>query len=270
MNKIVVFSLALLLAHSFASADTSDPSSVLYRGAKRKSNIDYTLSASSFRGFDEFDRLGLNYSAAATMTLKNKQAVSASLSYSHTDDFQAAEPRFWGFEDLRLSYTKSSILISKNKKRRSSLRFSIDLPTSETSVQSGMIFNSSLALPTNWVFGKNTLILSPGVTLSQHRFKTTDAFGYTRNNLLSLGSSLILRRTFFKKLTLSASGTLINYYDYDFNGRILQIYSLSAFMPVTQNLSVTAGYRWRDTYITNNSLFDDDTSLASLGLTYQL
>jgi len=273
--KVVLFIGFFLIGTSAysQSADPYDPSSPNYVGNKAKikrPKWSASVSSTLFGTQDPASELGLFYDGVLGYFFNKNLRGDVTLSYSHTSDFNASQPSRWQFEDISLRLLRPSIWKSKNSKWSSTLISRLDLPTSQTSQNSGQFgrLNFSFQTVTRWK--KFTFAFVPRLGLSWHEYETQDRDGVLKNSPLSGALSVSARYSLTKKIGFVVATGLTTLIDYDFNNQNVQVVSGSIQYLVNKKVFVSGGFRWRDRVVTNNSLFDDDASLMSLSIGYTL
>lgn len=257
----------------WAQADPYDPSSPNYVGNKAKvkrPRFNGSMSATAFRGLDEFAEEGAYYEGVLGFYVNDNLRGDVTVGYSHPLDLDAARTDRWEFEDVSLRLLKPSVWKSDSKAQNLALIGSLRVPTSGTSGDSGLYSAARVSAQYSYRFGKFTLAVVPSLGLSLHEFETADEAGFIKNAPLSLGASSSLRYSITRKLGIVAGLGLTSLYDYDFNNRNIQNVSGSIQYAVNNKTFLVLGMRWRDRIITNNALFDDDASAATLTLVYSL
>ncbi len=265
-----------LSIQAFAQLDPYDPSSPNYVGnkvtaKKNKSLIRFStasLSTAAGRSFDEFGETAVFYSGTVGFRVGEKWSSDVTVDYSHPLDLDAERPDRWELEDVTLRAVRPNVWKSKDKSTYMSLQFALSLPTSGTSQDSGMRASASVRAPIAKRMGKATLIVTPTLVVANHRFDTADEFGFVKNSPYGAALSGALRYSITRKLAVLGAASIYTYWDYQSRNKNIQSLSASLQYSISNHWFGTFGYRWRDRIITNNSVFDDDTSRLSGSLTY--
>ena len=255
------------------SADPYDPNSPNFVGNKTKikrPKWNAAISSTVFRTQDEAAETGLYYDAVIGYYFNKKLRGDVTIGYSHTTDFDAANPDAWEFEDISLRLVSPSIWKSENRKWSATWINRFDLPTSNTSQNAGQLgrLRSTMQTVTRW--NKFTFAVIPTLGLAWHEFETTDRDGFVKNSPLGLSLSASARYAFTRKIGFVVAGGYTTLFDYDFDTTNVQAITGSLQYLVNKKLFTSINFRWRDRVLTNNSLFDDDTNLFSLSLGYTL
>ncbi len=262
---------ALAPSQAQVNSDPSNPSSVGYSKKSGKAQSPWTFagSTSAVRGLDYYAKIYMSYSLSAIYKLKNRQSLSSSLSYSAPLDGNVTFPEDWGVGNFSLSYTKSRAF-KIFKKGNTSFRASLVLPTSDSTKRSSSRGYLSLSVPTSFMWKGTSLVVSPGLGLSSHKYKTANESGTRANSPLRIRMSLVASRMLYKKMSGYLSARYSTFTDYDFNFKQTQSLGVGLSVPVYKGASVTGGYSWSDRLLSNNAVFDDDRSNYFLSLSIVL
>ncbi len=274
VRTAVAFGVVMSLGTAaVAQTDPYDPSSPNYVGNKSKvkaPKINTYLSATAFRGLDKLAKPGAYY--ASTFGLKVGKTLRGALTvgYSHPFDLNADNPDRWEFEDVSLRLVNPTYWKSASKKQNLSLIGALQLPTSGTSRNSGLISRVSLTGRYTYRVRRFTFSLSPRVVGAYHRYETADESGFQKNSPLGASFGGAVRWGISRKWGLVGSASLYTLFDYDFDSRSIQSVSGSVQYSVNRKMSLSLSSSWRDRVITNNSLFDDAASSVSFTLAYSI
>lgn len=258
---------------AFAQADPYDPSSPNYVGNKAKvkrPKYNASISASAFRGLDEFAEEGAYYEGVIGTYLNKNLRGDVTVGYSHPLDLDAERTDRWELEDVTLRLLRPSIWKSDSKAQNLSLIGAMRLPTSGTSQDSGLYSSAAVTAQYTYRLKRFTFAAAPRLGLSLHEFETTDEAGFLKNSPVSLGVGGSVRYGITSKLGVVAAARITNLWDYDFNSRNVQTVAGSVQYAVNKKVFLVLSGRWRDRVITNNSLFDDDASSVALTMVYSL
>lgn len=260
---------------ALAQNDPYDPNSPNYVGkvkSKEKqsfwSKLNGSFGLTFFDGIKEGGEQGLIYDALVGFKVSEKARGSISMSYSHPTDLDAERPDRWEWEDLSLRLIRPSLWVSSSKKDRVNFYGTLRLPTSGTSQDASLYSSLSLRAQYTHSFRKFIFSLSPTLVLAYHEYETADKIGFIKNSPLGLNLGASLRYQATSKLGANLSTSLYEYVDYDFNDYAVQTVAVSTDYALTSKTYLSAGIRWRDRVVTNNSLFDEDAVLAYTNLTY--
>lgn len=274
MGVVFFLTIGALGSKSFAqSADPYDPNSPNYVGNKAAISIpkwNLNVSASTFRGQDEFSETGLYYQGVAGYRFNDKLRGDVSVDYTHTSDLDAENPDRWQFEDVTLRLLNPSFFKNEDRSFNLSLIGAVDLPTSGTSLNAGLYSRLRLSMQATKRWKRLTFAAVPTLGLSWHEFESSDRDGFIKNTPITAGLSLSTRYAFSSKLGALGALSYTELFDYDFQTQGVQSVSGSIQYLVSQKLFTSFTYRWRDRVITNNSLFDDDATMFILSMGYTL
>lgn len=265
--------VALVSMGAFAQSDPYDPSSPNYVGNKAKVKLpkwNANIEASLLRGFDKLSEEAAYYQALVGYSFSKSLKGNVMLGYSHPLDGDAENPDRWQLEDVRLQLTNPSIWKSESKAQNLSLVGSLSLPTSTTSQNAGQIFSSSIGARFSHRWSKFTFLASPRLVASWHQYETRDQDGYVKNSPLGLSFGLTLRYAVSRKAALLTGASLYSAFDYDFGNKNVQTVFGAVQYTLTKKSYLVLSARWRDRILSNNSLFDDDASMASLSFGYSI
>lgn len=211
---------------------------------------------------DYFTRLSssLNYNLSESMGL------DFGFDYSQPIKDDEEQVRRYGFGDLSVGVSWPGLMKSPGSSLAGSV--TLVLPTSRASQKASLMTSVEMGLSysVRWkLFGIST---SHAFIFSHYEFDTADEHGEVQNSPYGLNNSVMGSIFITPRITLGGGGGIYMYQTY--SGRNYQILSARTSLSVaaTESLSFSAGYSWRDSLLTNNSFLDDDTTVASLSMSY--
>ncbi len=262
------FSIVLLSTFGFAQTDPNDPTSPNYRGKSKTYQKKYFASfgATVGQGFDEFSEAFGVYSFSGSYAL-DKSSITTNIEYSNPLDGDTADVAPWRFEDVEFVWNAPSLkpIILGGKTVTFSPRVIYRAPVSDTARNAFSYGTLIGTLIGSLSEGRFTFIVSPSINLSYHEFDTANKAGTIKNIPLAGSIAATVRVTLVKNLFLTGSAFFYNGWDYDFNQIPVNGASSNIYYQVNPKLGLTAYVSWRDRVLTNNSLFDDETSNMGLG-----
>ena len=223
------------------------------------------ISSSLGRGFDYyadyFSTLGLSmsYKMSGSWVLKGEaeyRHVFTEFEERHTDSF----------EDTVVGIANSSFY------RDSESGFNIDgglklrLPTSETSRRAGTRFVTGLGVNLSMPIGRARIVQSTSYSYYNQQFDTADEAGLEPNPIHAVGLGLGVSLQLTSWLTWSVGGQLHTIWDLESDRDRIEGFSSSLDAEIDRIWSISLAIQTRNKILSNNSLFDDDTTLISLGL----
>jgi hypothetical protein len=211
---------------------------------------DYFTSLSSDLRYHVNDGLAMGLGFGYSQPIKDDEEQVSRYGF---DDVSvgAIWPQLMKFPSSRLSGSLNAILPTSRASQKASLM---------TSIEAGLNY----FIRWKWV-GIST---SHAAIFSHYEFDTADEQGEVQNSPYGLNNSVTGSIYLSPRFTVSGGGGIYLFQNY--SGKNKQVLSArtSASFQVSQQFSLQAAYSWRDTLITNNSFLDDDTTTASLSMSY--
>lgn len=261
INLMAAGTVALGMPASSRSSSIKTQSSEVLGKAPQKS-WSGSLRTGMSKNQDEYSDWFSSTSASFSRTLFGKTSFSASTSYSQPVSDDQDRVKRYGIGDLNFSLSFAE-LYRFNDSGTLTGSLGVTAPTSRASRKASLNgsfaggLGSSWKLPNNFSFGTRH-----NVTVYSYQFDTANANGTSYNSPFGLSNGVNLGFS-YKRFNLGTNYSL--YYTKNYADTEITVQSVGANMgfKVTQYFSVAAGYSWRDRILTNNSLFDDDTSVTS-------
>lgn len=272
LKGLIYFLMVSTLPAAALASDPNDPTSPNYRKSLEKVVKDrwaLSMMAQAGRAMQEFSETYVYYAATASYLL-DEGSLTFSADYIHPLDLDTANKDPWELGDPSVTYNSPMLFNFSlgNTKVNVLSRLSYLAPVSGTSRNTssyGMVIGTLNAIASK---GRFTFIASPSLLLSYHQYETADVFGYSPNSPVSARMTGTIRGQVSRGLSATVSGFIMNSWDYNGTGRLIQGVSSNLIYQVNKDFSVLAFASWRDRVITTNSLFDDDTVQTGLGAIY--
>lgn len=243
-------------------AQTSQQRGQLPADSNWSSSLSWSTSKNMDYYADYFTRLG----SSLQYGFSDKLALGVGFGYSQPIDDAEDKVRRYGFEDISLSIVWPEISKSPGSSLSGSL--SAVLPTSRASQKASLMTSVEMGLNYSVRWKKFGIGTSHALIFSHYEYDTADEFGYVVNAPYGLNNSIMGTLYFHPRVSLSAGGGVYLYQTYTKQNKQVNSVRSSLSVRVTRNWNIAAGYSWRDTLLTNNSFLDDDTTVASLSMSY--
>lgn len=236
----------------------------------------FVATQSFSRGFDELNDTFFSITnLSVSYRVNNWSALSLSTGYDAIAlkqdgsifNNEDPNPDRFGMTDTTISWSIPRIWSTKS----SSLNYALSLtaPTSRTSQRATLIGGAFNGLVYRYrPTGKLLLFARGGLTNNVHSKDTADVQGFERNARFGVSYGAGLSYTVLKSLIASTSYSQFQRVTYDNFTDNIQTFRVSLNYIASSQVNIFAGYRFRDTVITNDQLFDDDKSIAFMGGTY--
>lgn len=219
------------------------------------------------RNQDEFSDAFSATSLSISRPLEKNRTFSFSTSYNQPVTTDQDVVRRYGFGDVDLGIGYEN-LYSFSDVGQLAGNLSFTLPTSRASRYASMRGAVTGGLSTSWKLPSNfSLSSNHSLTAYSYKYDTADADGNTYNSPFGL-TNTVGAGWGYKQLRLNAGAGL--YYTQNFAGTDITVQSFTSSVAYTfaANITTALGFSWRDRILTNNSLFDDDTTVTSFSVSY--
>lgn len=239
-------------------------------------NWNFVASQTFARGMDEFEdtylsitSLDLSYRVNSWSALVLSGGYNT-VALNHDGELfnnYEANPDLYGLTDFSAGYSIPGVWRNDN----SSINYfgAITFPTSQTSQNATMIGSISNSFIYRYrPNSKLILSASASAVVSHFRRDDADVFGTQVNSPFGISYAIGSSYRFFNWLIGSLSYSQFQRLDYDENWDTIQTAVASLNFNVTPQVGLSTGYRYRDRIITNDEMFDDDKSLAFIGVSY--
>lgn len=239
-------------------------------GITDETKLHGSISTSAFNNRDEYSD-GF-WSVRTQLSYELSNDLQAYMDWSYLSPFSSAEEdvRRFGVRNLSLGLTKDLY----GKKFSNGLSFSmlglaeVTAPLSETARDAGMRGGTAAGLLTNSVYKRFIFSTSHFAIYENYEFETANAIGTSYNNpwWVINGASLTWLTT--RKFNIRGGYSLS--YSENFNGTATPIQSLNGAMTYIPNrdFAFSVFVLWRDRLLTNNDMFDDDTTRTGASIRY--
>lgn len=271
-----IFYISFILAPLFLlcqicwsqSSDQTDPTSVNYKASAAKmKKWGGGLTLSTGRGLDELAEFSFSYDLTLSYRLSARSSLVGSTSFAHPENLETDQPENWGLRDTSLTYSRAAIFRSKFK-TMTHFRGTLILPTSERSQINSTWSRLNLSFPTAKMWGGFRFVVSPGLRLAYHSYKTADDAGFRKNRPVGAPLGItVLKPLGRKRGSLFVSSSILGSWDYDGRFQSFQSVGLGYNVPVGK-YAFSFGYRWGDQSNTSLEVFDDDRSSVFFSVSY--
>lgn len=216
---------------------------------------------------DEYSDYFSSTNFEISRALGNGKTLSVSTSYSQPVSDDQDKVKRYGIGDLDLSLGWDELYrFNESGSLAGSIGFTG--PSSRTSRLASMngAFNGSLStswkLPQNFRFSTNH-----GLTLFSYQYDTANDDGDVYNSPFGTSNGISLG---WGANSFRITGSYSLYYTQNYAKTDIWVQSVgsSVSYSFTNSISAALGFSWRDRILTNNSLFDDDTTVTSLSVSY--
>lgn len=216
---------------------------------------------------DEYSEYFSSTSFSLSRGLRNGKSLSISTSYSQPVSDDRDKVQRFGMGDIDISMGFDELYrFNESGSMAGSLGFVA--PASRASRNASMNGAISGSLSTSWKLpAAIRFSTSHGLTLYSYQYDTADKDGYTYNSPFGTSNGVSLG---WGKNGFRLSGSYSLYYTQNFAKTDIWVQSLASSVSysLTKSISLALGFSWRDRILTNNSLFDDDTTVTSLSASY--
>ncbi len=227
-----------------------------------------SIGTSVSKGMNFYTEYYGSTSMMLSYKLSNKEILALSGSYRAPVDLVDADPdRFGiGFSDVELSYSRPGFY----KTLSGAFSYSSDLsfPTSNYSRDSKIFLSWGNSVSyRHKLTDRFTVSSGLGLNLSHFRFKRSNS-GLLVYSPLAASVSVSLNTKLTNRIFWVNAYALANTLDYDSKWDQIQTVSTAISGVITNNWMVSGYYYWRDTYESNQNVFDEDRITAGASLTY--
>lgn len=260
------------------SESETAPSSIKASRTKKKANKDegkaWSLSGSATAGknLDYYSDYFSAFGFGGSYTFSKQYVVSIGSSYSQSlqEYVNPQDEDRYGFGDIGLDFSTPGIWKSPDGLTSFSPSISGVIPTSRASQKASLQGSISPGFSighsfTNWL----TLTTNHSIDFNSYGYETGDEAGNYYNSPFGITNGIGLSSS-YEFITLSVGYAY--YYSIDAAGTNVSVQSLKGGMSlaVQKNISLSVGAKWQDRLLTNNALFDDDTTSFNFGLGFTL
>lgn len=238
----------------------------------------FILSSGASRSLDQYSDYGGSLSGSASYRLNNKVLFTSSLGYEYlfykrggSFLINEGDPQYYGLTDLRLGFSMPRVINLPQIKSFINISGSVALPTSQTSQRASQFYSSALtASMISFVTPKFLVSSYVSIQHASHEYEEANATGTALNSPFGTVAGATLSYNLIKGLTGFAGYNVNARYEYDNGFRYIQSVSSGLQYAITQKMYVTGSFFWRDQFVTNDSVFDDDKSYYSVSFDYFL
>jgi len=232
---------------------------------QRLSPVQGEISSSLNRGFDEYADYFTTLGASLSYRMTNTLIFRGEAEYQHT--FTEYEERHTdSMEDTVFSISSPTVYRHYESGFNMDGGVKLRLPTSKVSRRTGLRFASGAGLNLSFPIGRAKLIQSNSYTYYNQQYDTADVAGLEPNPIHGVGVGLGLSLQLTHWLTWSVGGHLHTLWDLEGDRDQIEIFASSLELQIDQIWSFSMGIQSTNKILSNNSLFDEDTTVLSIGL----
>ena len=239
-------------------------------GITDETKLHGSISTSAFNNQDQYSD-GF-WSVRAQLSYELQDDLQAYMDWAYLSPFTSAEEdvRQFGIRNLSVGLTKDIY----GKQFGSGLSFSLlgigelTAPLSDTAQDAGMRGGVTGGLLTNSVYKKFILSTSHFGIYENYEYETANNLGTEYNNPYWISNGVSL--TWLTTRKFNIRGGYSYAYSENFAGTPTPIQSISGamtFIP-TREFALSVFFLWRDRLLTNNDMFDDDTTRTGASIRY--
>lgn len=238
----------------------------------------FILSSGALRSLDEYSDYGGSLGGSAAYRLNQKMLITTSLGYEYLfykrgGNFLVNEgdPRMYGLTDLRVGLSLPRVVSVPKLKSFINISGGLALPTSYSS-QTASQFYAATFTASMLSFVSPKFLVNSYVSLlhAAHEYAEANATGTHLNSPLGLRVGATLSYNMIKDLTGFIGYDFNSRYEYGNGVRNIQSFSSGLQYALTSKIYLSGAFFWRDQFVTNDSVFDDDKSYYSLSIDYFL
>lgn len=229
-----------------------------------------SLGFGSSQNQDQFSDAFMSFSADISYQISPKSSFNIQMGYSQPYSSNADVVRHYGITDTSLAYSYDLFAIETDGGNDFSVNgfFDYTVPTSETSRKASLRGAGTFGVSPSYKWSRLILSTSHSLTLNLYEYETADEFGSSYNYPYMLSNGFNFSLQIFDTLSWSSGYSLSHTKNYADTQIDIQSVSTSLSYKISKNYMVAAHYRWRDRLISNNALFDDDTSIVGMNIKY--
>ena len=216
---------------------------------------------------DEYSEFFSSTSFSLSRGLRNGKSLSISTSYAQPVSDDRDKVQRFGMGDLNVTLGFDEIF-RFNESGSMAGSLGVTAPTSRASRNSSMNGAVNGSVSTSWKLPKAIRFsTSHSLTLYSYQYDTASERGGPYNSPFGTSNGISLG---WGANGFRLRGSYSLYYTKNYANTEIWVQSVgtSVSYSVTKSISAALGFSWRDRIITNNSLFDDDTTVTSLSASY--